>query len=172
MHNVINPDFSTYKEKMDHLKKVESIFGKPDLIYAAKTYNTPAEIHALIQSTKARNQEGVIITSLTDPESVNIRYKVKHKKLYNLKITDIIQEVDKHGNTKDSMGAVAVIDASGRQVARVGSGFSRNERIDAWKNPKSWIGRLIQVETMGLAHKMLRMPIYNGDADGDIDLVE
>ena len=172
LHNVINPDFPTYKDKMDHLKRVESFVGKPDLIYAAKTYSNPSDIHSLIRSTKAGGQEGVIITSLTEPEDVNVRYKVKHKEHYNLKITDIIQEIDKDGNPKQSMGAVVVCDASGRQVAKVGSGFSRNERIDAWNNPKDWIGRLIQVETMGLAHKMLRMPIYNGDADGDIDTVE
>lgn len=169
--DVINPDIATYGDKISHLKKVEAILGKPDLIYSVTPVTTIAGIHDLIRSTKAQGREGVIITSMTAHESANPRLKVKHKLLYNLRVVRIIQEVDINGNPKESMGALEVVDASGRVVGKVGTGFSRLQRIDAWINPDKWIGELIQVETMGLAKDMLRMPVYNGDPDGDIDLV-
>lgn len=91
--------------------------------------------------------------------------------MYNLRVVGIVQEIDKDGNPKDSMGALIVADSSGKIVANVGTGFSRLQRKDAWENKPSWMGRLIQVETMGLARDKLRAPVYNGDADGDWDLV-
>lgn len=171
LHNVVNPVFETYKDKMAHLKEVEKAFGAPDLLWSAPLYEGHAAIQRLIDATKMRNQEGVIITSMSRPEHSNVRIKIKHKVLHNLRVSKILQEVDKDGNPKQSMGSVEVQDGTGRVVANVGSGFSRADREDAFKNPSAWLGRLIQVESMGLAKNLLRMPIYNGDADGDIDVV-
>lgn len=171
LHNVVNPEFHTYKDKLLHMKKVEERIGKPDVLFVATPHINPADIQKLIHRTKVTGREGVIITSLTEPETSNPRYKIKHKLTYNLKVSNIIQEVDKNGVPKESMGALEVIDKSGRVVAKVGTGFSRAQRIDAWKNPENWMHKLIQVETMGLAARALRMPVYNGDADGDLDLV-
>lgn len=168
LHNVVNPVFATYKDKLAHMKKVEAIIGKPDLIFAATPHVGKDAIHSLIRATKAHDQEGVVVTSLTRHESDNPRFKIKHKLTYNLKVTKVLPEFDKYGNQKvGSMGALEVSDASGRVVAKVGTGFSRLQR-----QATDWLGKLIQVETMGMANTMLRMPVYNGDADGDIDLVE
>jgi hypothetical protein len=172
LHNVINPEFPTYKEKLEHLKKVEKLIGKPDLIFVPQIYSGHEAIDNLIRRTKERGQEGVIITSLTKPESEgNVRFKIKHKLTYNLEVSDIIQEVDKDGNIKPSMGALVLKDATGKIVGRVGTGFSRADRIDAWNHKEKWLGRAIQVVTMGFAVNALRMPVFNGDADGDIDTV-
>jgi hypothetical protein len=169
--DVINPEIGTYAEKIKHLKKVESIIGKPDLIYAVTPVVGHAAIHDLIRSTKAQSREGVIITSLNTPEHLNTRLKVKHKILHNLRVVKVLQEFDIHGEPKPSMGALEVADASGRVVARVGTGFSRLQRIDAWEHPENWVGKEIQVESMGLAKDMLRAPVYNGFSDGDLDYV-
>jgi hypothetical protein len=171
IHNVVNPTFNTYAEKLVHIKGVEKLMGKPDLIFAAPHVTGHSNIHALIQHTKDTDQEGVIITSLTKPEAENTRFKIKHKKMFNLRVVKIIQEIDKDGNPKPSMGALEVVDASGRAMARVGTGFNRRERIDAFEHPENWLQKLIQVESMGLAKDSLRMPVYNGDADGELDLV-
>ena len=171
LHNVVNPVFNFYRDKLIHLKEVEKAFNKPDLLWAAEPYTTHESIQGLIDATKFRGQEGVIVTSLTDPEYSNTRIKIKHKVLHNLRISKILQEYDRNGKPKDSMGSVEVQDASGRVVGNVGSGFTRDNRIDAWKNPNNWIGKIIQVESMGMAKNLLRMPIYNGDADGEVDLI-
>jgi hypothetical protein len=171
LHNTLNPSFPTYREKLLHMKRVEEVIGKPDMLFVAEPHVTPASIKELIQRTKARGQEGVIITSLSEHEDDNLRLKIKHKLLLNLRITNIIQEVDKDGNLKNSMGAVEVSDSTGKPVGKVGTGFSRNQRTEAWEHPELWMGRVIQVSSMGIAAKALGMPVFNGDADGDVDEV-
>lgn len=171
IHDVINPNPSTYKAKLELMKRLETTVGKPDLIFTPEVHTTIPAIEALIDRTKRQGREGVIITSLSTPEEVNPRFKIKHKLTYNLLVTDIVQEVDKDGKPKQSMGALIVSDATGRPVGKVGTGFSRDQRIDAWNNPHNWLGKLIQVSSMGFAVNALRMPVYNGDADGDIDRV-
>lgn len=171
LHNVINPKFSTYRQKLDQLKKVERLFGNPDLVFANEPHEGFAAIHKLIRETKDNNREGIIILDMDKHEDENVRLKIKHKLQYNLRVVGIVQEIDKDGKPKESMGALRCEDAKGREVALVGTGFSRAQRIDAWKNPSSWKGKLIQVETMGVAERRLRAPVYNGDADGDCDVV-
>lgn len=171
LHNVVNPDLPTYKAKLLHMYEVEKSFDNPELLFVATPHVGHEAIVNLVKRTKLNNREGAIITSLTRKEDANPRVKIKHKITYNLKVTSVIQEIDKDGNPKASMGALDVADSSGKVVARVGTGFTRNQRIDAWENPGSWIGKPIQVETMGVAARMLRMPVYNGDADGEVDLV-
>ena len=58
-------------------------------------------------------------------------------------------------------------------VGKVGTGFDRATRIDAWKNPQNWKGKLIQIKAYppSIPGGQVRFPIYNGFADGDIDTV-
>lgn len=171
LHNVVSPKFKTYKEKLDHLKKVERLIGKSDLIFVPQVHIGHEAIKALIRNTKDRKQEGVIVTDLHTDEDISSRYKIKHKETYNVRVTGMIRAETINGEPKDEMGALLISDASGKPVGKVGTGFSRQERIDAFKNPGNWVGRHIQVETLGWAVNALRMPVYNGDADGDLDLI-
>jgi hypothetical protein len=99
--------------------------------------------------------------------------KIKHVDTFNLRVTKVLQEFDIYGKPKESMGALVVEDASGREVANVGTGFSRDERIQIWKDRLSWPGRDIQVKTLGTVKVggKLRAPVYNGMADGAVDLL-
>lgn len=171
MYDIISPEFGTYKEKLEYLRGLEKAIGRPEILSTIKTYE-PHEIDTLLAKTKHEKREGIIVTSLTKPESENPRLKVKHKIVHNLKITRIIQEVDIHGNLKPSMGAVEVVDASGRVVANVGTGWTREQRIDAWNHPQEWLGKVIVVESMGIAAERLRAPVFDGWADGGIDYVD
>jgi hypothetical protein len=174
LHGVINPKFPTYKDTLLHLKEVEKAFGKPDVMFAIEPHITHDSIQKLITKTRLRGEEGVIVTSLTEPEETNTRIKIKNFGTWNLRIIKILQEKDINGNPKPYMGAVVCVDRSGRVVCDVGSGFSRADRLDAWEHPEKWIGRLIQVKSMGSSGPgtRLRHPVYNGEADGEIDLVE
>lgn len=171
IHDVINPEFTTYSDKIQHMKKLEDLVNKPDLLFTPKFYTDKKKIQDLLEDTQRLGREGIIVTSLSTPESTNRRIKLKNFYTYNLRIVKILQEFDKDGKPKESMGAVDVADATGKIVGRVGTGFSRNERIDAWNNPKNWMNRIIQVKTMGFAVNALRMPVYNGDADGSLDSI-
>jgi hypothetical protein len=172
--DVINPPLPTYGDKIKHMEQVEKEFGKPEVLFVPKYEKTKAGIAKLLEQTKREGREGIIATSLTVPEPINPRTKIKHFDTYNLQISKILQEYDIHGNPKESMGAVECIDRSGRVVATVGTGWSREQRIDAWRNPRKWIGNLIQVKTMGWGSVggKLRMPVYNGEPDGELDLIQ
>jgi hypothetical protein len=171
MFDVISPEINTYGEKLEYMKKLEAAIGKPEILSTIKTYQ-PHEIDDLLRRTKDRNQEGIILTSLTKPESDNPRLKVKHRLIHSLKISRILQEEDIHGNLKPSMGAVEVVDASGRAVANVGSGWTREQRIEAWNHPSKYLGRVVDVESMGIAASRLRAPVYHGDSDGNVDSID
>lgn len=170
--DVIKPAIHTYGEKMEHLQEVKTAFGDvPNLHMPAFKIGKDA-IDQLIKDTKAQGHEGVIVVSKSEPDADAVRVKVKHVDTYNLRVTGIVQEIDKNGNPKKSMGALEVSDAVGRAVAKVGTGFTRSLREEIWNNPKDWIGRAIQVKAMPTTASRLRSPVYNGIADGDIDTVE
>lgn len=171
--DVLNPILPTYTDKLLHMKKVEDSFGNPDLLFAPTPAIGHAEIAKLIQDTAKQGREGIIVTSLTKPEANNLRIKVVHKINLNLRVTRVLQEVDIRGNLKASMGALELSDASGRLVGKVGTGFDKETREEAWRHPEGWVGQLVQVTSRGVSGPggKLIAPVYNGIADGEIDFV-
>ena len=168
--DVKRPTLNTYGEKIEHLKEIERAFGNSSLLFAPDIKIGLDEISKLIKSTKERGEEGVIVTSLTTPESDNYRVKIKFINTYNLRVGNILQEFDISGKPKESMGAMELIDGSGKMVGKVGTGFSREQRIEIWKNKDAWSGKkLVQVKAMDPTAHKLRSARYNGVADGNID---
>lgn len=172
IHNVVTPELTTYADKLLHMKQFEKDYGNPSLLSSVVPSIGHGPVHSLIESSRKEGREGVIITDLQTPEEKNPRVKIKHLVTYNLEVSGIEEEVDKNGKPKGSAGSLLLKDRSGRDVGKVGTGFSRDLRREIWSYPKEWIGRVIQVQTMGLAARKLRMPVFNGDADGEVDLVE
>lgn len=171
LHNVVTPSFSTYKEKLLHMKEVQDSYGKPDLLWVNEPHIGIPAIRKLIDKTQEQGREGVVVASLTIPEHLNVRAKIKHQEYFNLRVVGFVEEVDKNGSLKGSMGSLELADSSGRIVANCGSGFTPALRKEIWNNKGAWLNQLVQVKTMGLARQRLRMPIYNGLADGGIDSV-
>lgn len=171
--DVVNPPLPTYKDKLLQMKRVEDAFGNPDLMFVDTPAITKQGIVEMIDKTKQQHREGVIITDLKTPESNNPRIKIKHFYTYNLRVNKLIQEIDIHGKPKNSMGALECIDRSGRIVCYVGTGFSREQREQFWLHPDLILHKLIQVKTMSpeVSGGRLRAPVFNGDADGELDLV-
>ena len=169
--DVISPKFKTYEEKLNHMKEVEAAINKPDLVFTPEIHRGKGAIVRLIDKTLKEGKEGIVATHLTKNEEENPRIKIVHKVMHNLKVVGVHQEYDKDGNPKQSMGAVDVADATGKIVGKVGTGWSRAEREAAFKDPSSIIGKDIQVVSRGIARNALRQPVYNGEADGDVDTV-
>lgn len=174
LHDVMSPSFKTYKEKLLHMKAVQDAYGDPAVLFVAHPHITPKDIVGLIRDTKQNDREGVIVTSLTEPEELNPRFKIKHYVTHNLKVVGMLEEYDIRGKPKGSMGALTLSDRSGRIVGNVGSGFTKKERDEYWNNPKTIMGSIIQVRSVGLGSVggRLRHPTYNGEADGKLDLIE
>lgn len=167
-----HPDKKTYAEKRDTLERIERAWNRPGLVQTAKWQEGASAARKLIDESSRAGHEGVILTSDSLPEERNPRYKVKHFGTYNLVVSGIQQEKDVNGNPKESMGGLHVTDGLGREVATVGTGFSRAEREHAWQKPEQWLGKLIQVKAMPSTARRLRAPIYNGEADGEIDTLD
>jgi hypothetical protein len=172
LHNVISGPGSTYSEKMGHLQTVAQEVGMPDLLWVDPLVTGHGPISDLIDRTKREGREGVIVTSLTAAEHSNPRVKIVHRDHFNLKVVGMEEERDKHGVPKGTMGALLVADRTGAIVGKVGTGFLREDRVDAMKNWPLWKDRLIQVSARGFAKNALKGPcVYHGDADGGLDLV-
>jgi hypothetical protein len=170
IHNVINPQFGTFGSALPHMHQFADALGKPQVAFVAPVVKGPEAITKLVQSTKAAGREGVIVVPSTAPEPAT-RIKIKHKITHNLRVSRIVQMLDKHGQPKPMMGALVCVDSRGREVADVGTGFSNDQRVEAFLHPDLWLNRHIQVESMGFAKNKLRMPVFNGDADGGLDEV-
>lgn len=172
LHNVIEPYMPTYKDKLLHMKSVQDAFGNPELLRVAEPHLGPEAIRKLIDKTKKEGREGVVITSLTEPEASNTRIKIKHQDYFNLRVVGFEEEIDKNGKPKGSLGSLVLADSSGRIVANCGTGFTPALRKEIWENRPSWENQLVQVKTMGLARQRLRMPVWNGLSDSpEVDTV-
>ena len=170
--DVIHPSIPTYKDKLELMKKVEVSAQKPDVLFTPETKIGIEAITNFIATTEHHGDEGVIATELDKPESENVRIKVVHRKTANLRIKDFIQEVDKNGNLKESTGSYVLEDSTGRIVGSAGSGITREERIQSWRNKANYKGKLVQVQyKTKTSSGMLREPVYNGEADGDCDKI-
>ena len=172
--DVHSPKIHTYGEKLALLRHAAKLWNKPDHVFLPEAAEGVEGAKALTRLTKARGDEGVILTSLSLPEEQNPRYKIKHVQTYNLRVIGMTQELDKHGNPKDSMGALIMADATGRHVATPGTGFTKEQRAEMWKNKDKMIGSIGQVKAMaptGSGKQLLRAPVYNGEGDGEIDIL-
>lgn len=171
--DVKNPELPTYKDKIEYLQKLEKDFGKSDVMFAPHLEHGVENINKYLTRIKDQGGEGLIVADYESPETESVRYKVKNFNTYNLRVIGLQQEIDIHGNPKNSMGALLLEDATRRMVGKVGTGFDRATRIDAWKNPQKWKGRMIQIKAYppSVPGGQVRFPIYNGDADGEIDTI-
>lgn len=172
--DVLHPPMETYREKLLHMKKLEKHFGNSDIFFVDDPVIGHKAIESKIAETRSQGREGMIVASLDTPEHKNPRIKVKHFYTFNVRVSRVIQEYDIAGKPKPSMGALEITDATGRVVGAVGTGFTKAMRKEIWDNPKEWIGKLIQIKAMGLSivGGRLRSPVFNGEADGDLDKVE
>jgi hypothetical protein len=162
LHNVVEPALSTYKDKLLHMKQVQDAFKNPEILRVVEPHVGIPAITKLIESTRREGREGVVVTSLTEPEHANIRIKIKHQLYYNLRVVGFEEEIDKYGKPKGTLGAFICADRSGAIVANVGTGLSDALRKEVWINKGKYLNSIIQVKTMGLARQKLRMPVFNG----------
>lgn len=169
--DMIYPKVETFNDKIPHIQGLVEDFGDPSLVFHPEYEYGEEGMEKLIQSSKKEGREGIVTLDPTKPEGKNHRIKLKHINHYNLKVSKIIQEKDKYGNPKPGAGALGLVDATGRDVGNVGTGFDRKTREDIFKNPNAWINKLIQVKAMKPTATKLRQPVYNGDADGHLDKV-
>jgi len=78
--------------------------------------------------------------------------KFKPKKFDYYKIVGYVQEVDKHGNLKNSLGSLICSGFNGEEFG-VGSGFTRKQREDLWKVKEKLIDKFCKVGYQSISSK-------------------
>lgn len=83
------------------------------------------------------------------------------------KIVGFQREVDKDGNPKEALGSLLCSSESGEPFS-VGSGFTREQREEFWKNREILIGLYVRVKYQHLTHGrgVPRFPIFIELTDG------
>ncbi len=137
---------------------------------------TKEEVEAVYSKYVERAEEGVIIK---DPEGLyewkRSKNWTKYKVFYTFdgKIIDLEKGKDGKKNA-NSLGAILIEgeDENGTKFrGRCGTGFSDELRDEIWNNPDKYIGRMVEVDAMGLSlaenadTHSLRIPAFKGFRD-------
>lgn len=128
--------------------------------------------HLMKTFVEPNNYEGLVIkltNSVYEHKRTKSWLKVKQMETYDLIITDYFEG---ENNFKGMLGGF-VCDVNlpdGKKVhAKVGSGYSKDERIEFWKNPKLYIGKAMEVQGFELTTNdtdpgiySIRFPVFKG----------
>ena len=145
-------------------------YSVPDKVYG--NLNKINEFYEEVIKEPLPLGEGLVIKDPNEPARIQRWLKMKRVNTYDVKIKEILPG---NGKYENAAGKVIVVDKTGTEVAKVGGGFSDEERFDMWNHPNKYIGRVIEVKAQDLGKEALRAPrmIRWRDDKGpdDIDIV-
>jgi hypothetical protein len=150
-----------YAAKYDMLKSIES--AVPDL-KVADTAFTAAQKRRLVTSIREGRhpdtKEGVVEWGLNEPSGRPA--KLKFRDTHEVYVRNVFPAVDKAGNEKPEAGGFGFSwTPKGKVVGTVGTGFSRDKRIDMLKHPENYIGNVARVKsTQKYESGALRAPSF------------
>lgn len=117
------------------------------------------EIKKIHDRHVANGYEGAMVKDLNAPYRFGRGYEVMKLKVFHdadLQIKSLEEGTGKHSG---KLGSVTV-EFNGVDV-RVGSGFSDDERVEVWKDPDSFVGRVIEVRYQEVTPDgSLRFPVF------------
>lgn len=106
------------------------------------------EYYKLYEAFLLQGHEGIITRH---PRATYTRRKVttmmkdKPRILGKFKIVGCAQEHDLAGNSKDSLGALVLEMPDTKLTFSVGTGFTRAQRIELWREPEKLIGQTVEI---------------------------
>jgi DNA ligase-1 len=108
--------------------------------------------------------EGIIVRHLNAPYEIKRStwvMKFKAKKEDDYEIVGYQEEIDKEGNPKGTLGAVICKSGDGNFFS-VGTGFSKDERIDLWLSKEGLVGKTLKVKYQHLTtgKQVPRFPVF------------
>lgn len=164
--DIIHPTKTMY-ERFQYLYTALWNVSLPLYIVPTFSCGSLMEIEAFFDSFIADGYEGIIIRNKDAlyemKKSTNIM-KWKLRLTDGFKIISYIEEVSIHGERKDALGALVCITTQGGDIFNVGTGFTREERIDLWKRKNSLTGRkcLIAYPELTSDRNVPRHPVFKG----------
>ncbi len=130
--------------------KYRRVYGKPDTV--------KDQLFELAAKMVDRGYEGIVIKKLHSPyEHKRTLDWLKVKKLYSLDLRCVgVVESKSHPGI---LGVIQV-DACGT-ICNVGTGFTYEQRLKFWNNPKLIVGKIVEVRFMERTPAgKLRMPVF------------
>lgn len=100
--------------------------------------------------------EGIVLVNKQTGEN----YKMKHRYDYDLIVDSFTPGTGKYEGR--AVGAINLKDKNGRMVGKVGTGLTDEMRIDMYKNPNKYVGKLVKVESRKPLIGQLREPSFLG----------
>lgn len=149
------------EELINEVNKEYKYFEILPLLYKGKDTKKITEI---LDSEVAKGEEGIMINMCDDLyafKRTNSLLKCKLMQTLDLEIVDYFEG----DNTFKGMLGGFVVRYKDNNLIRIGSGFEKELREEIWKNPKSYIGKIIEVqyfeETKNVnGGESLRFPIF------------
>jgi ATP-dependent DNA ligase len=109
--------------------------------------------------------EGFVLRDSKSPylrrrNSLLMKFKPKKSDWY--RIVGFEEEISILGEPKDALGALVLDSALGNTCFKVGTGFSREQRIELWKERHTLIGKVchVQYQAMTSAAGVPRFPVF------------
>lgn len=170
-----------YTDRRKHLDQIfdctdhtYKYFTKLPVLYAG---NDTSMIIKLLNEAISNNEEGIMINladALYEFKRTSSLLKVKMMKTLDLEIVDYEEG---NNSNKGKLGAFIVRYKDGNLI-KVGSGYSKELREEVWKDPESYIGKIIEVQYFEETEnqnggKSLRFPVFNDFRDpGDKNVAD
>jgi len=135
----------------------------PNLVNVPNMHVTSMEqIESALKTVTSNGYEGIIARNPNYPyqrkRSTGIM-KWKPKKQDEYEIVDLLEEHDKHGNPKGTLGAFVVTD--GTNQFKVGTGFTEDQRKAYWEMKGMAMGRSCIIQYQHITSKGVpRFPVF------------
>lgn len=160
-----------YREKLEKIKLIEKSLPKLKAAETAFTADEKRELLELIKKNKHPDtKEGVVEWDLDAPTG-NPR-KLKLRDSHDVVIRDIFPAEDKEGRPKQEAGGFRYSwSPKGKIVGSVGTGFTKEKRIDMFQNPDDYIGRIARIKAQEVFNSgAMRAPsFYTMDVEKNLE---
>jgi len=136
-------------EETQSIKRVPTYFCK-----------TKTELTNLYERFIDEGYEGIIIRNPAGlykrSRSTDIM-KLKPRNELDALVVELIEEVDKNGNPKGALGAIVCKHPGIKKEFAVGTGFTREQRIDYWAQPERILGKTVEINYQSLTEESIKM---------------
>lgn len=163
-----------YAVKYKLLKKIES--KVPELEVAETAFNESQKrklVENIKKSKHPDTKEGVVEWDLNKPSGSPT--KLKFRDTHDVYVRSIFPAIAKSGEPKDEAGGFEFSwSPKGEIVGTVGTGFSREKRIDMLRNPGNYIGGVARVKSSQRYRSgALRAPsFYSMDVEKNLEEIK
>ena len=144
---MVDPE-EPYYRRMQRLKKLPEAKHIEYLLPAE--INNYKELMEFEKNSLNNGYEGVMWRTPSGPylfgrSTFKKQYLLKLKRFDDAEATiiDFREEIDKHGEPKDTLGSLVVMDVKTKIKFNVGSGLDHNIRKKIWNNKKYYYGKII-----------------------------